>query len=68
MSDEFRIQDHNTSDKSFKIITPDNMEMKLTVDFDDVNHEVVDKEIKALVDILNCNVIRLSFLSNKVSF
>ena len=51
MSQKFTIQPHSTIDKSFDIYGP--QDLLLMVDFDDVDHETVEKLTKRMVDILN---------------
>lgn len=48
---KFKIQKHTTLDKRFRIFGPDGFE--LIVDYDDVNHKLVDRGCERLVNILN---------------
>lgn len=48
---KFTIAKHDQSDKDFSVEGGDSLYMR--VDYDDVDHKTVDKEIKKMVDILN---------------
>jgi len=52
MARYFGILKHDSSDKEFGILTPDD-EWRVRVDYDDVNHPVVDKLTRRMVTILN---------------
>lgn len=47
---EWRIEPHTTIDKRFLV---SNGEVDMFVDYDDVNHETVDAEVREMVDLLN---------------
>lgn len=51
MAQAFTIQPHTTADKRFDIEGPH--DLRLMVDFDDVDHETVEKTVVALVEVLN---------------
>lgn len=53
MNNTFRIEEHSTLDKSFEILAPDHMEITLIIDYDDVDHDDVNLQTEAIVDILN---------------
>ena len=53
MSKIFRAEKHSTIDKSFRIIPPDDFEVSLIVDFDDVWHSKVNKDVRWVVKVLN---------------
>ena len=57
MSKKWRIQQHSTVDKSFEIIPPSNIDIYITVDFDDVDHSTVNKNARAIVDKLNDKIL-----------
>ena len=50
MSKKFKVEPHTTVDKFFDIYNED---IRLTVDYDDVDHKTVDKEVKRIIKILN---------------
>jgi hypothetical protein len=50
MSKKFKIEPHTGIDKSFLIYNED---ISLAVDYDDVDHETVDKEARRIVKLLN---------------
>lgn len=52
MPKAFKIQPHTTIDKWFEIEGPD---IRILVDYDDVNHKEVDKQARKMVKILNEN-------------
>jgi hypothetical protein len=52
MSKSFRVEPFDSIDKSITIVGP---EITIAVDYDDVNHPQVRKDIKKLVKILNEN-------------
>jgi glutathionyl-hydroquinone reductase len=51
----FTIERHDGADKDFAIIGPSSYSggMTITIDYDDVNHTLVDEEAEILVGILN---------------
>lgn len=49
--DQFKIEPYSGIDKSVTIIGPE--ELVLSVDFDDVNHEVIERLMKEVVEHLN---------------
>lgn len=61
---KFRMNRHSTVDKKFNIIPPDGMEIYITVDFDDVWHQRVNKETKAIIKVLNNHLGELNTLLN----
>lgn len=52
-SDQFRIEPYSQFDKRIHITGPD--ELRLEVDFDDVDHEPVELHVERLVAVLNQN-------------
>lgn len=58
----FRVTKHSTVDKSFEITSPDDMEIFIVIDFDDVGHPRVNKEAKAIVKVLNNHLDELQEL------
>ena len=55
MEKDFNIMPHTTADKYFEIIGPLSYAggMVLRIDYDDVDHKLVDREAQRLADILN---------------
>lgn len=53
MRKKFTIERHSTVDKYFAINVPDDLEIFIEVDFDDVWHPKVNKEARAIVKVLN---------------
>ncbi|MEW6653305.1 MAG: hypothetical protein AB1394_07525 [Bacteroidota bacterium] len=49
----FEIEKHTEADKSFCIKVPNDFDIYLQIDYDDVYHEKVDKEAAAIVALLN---------------
>lgn len=47
-----RVEKHTTADKSFTIIFPPTMDIDILIDFDDVNHEKVDREAVRIAQCL----------------
>ena len=56
---KFVIERHSRTDKSFSIKPPYNMEIDIRIDFDDVWHPKVNKEAKAIVNLLNNHLDKL---------
>jgi len=59
---KFEVQHHSMADKSFQLFAPDGWEICAEIDFDDVWHEKVDAEAKAIVKILNSHLDELKSL------
>ena len=52
--DKWTVQPHTHSDKTFALVPPLGFdELSITVDYDDVNHDRVDKLAAKIVKILN---------------
>jgi hypothetical protein len=52
----FEVEKHNGADKSFCIKVPEDFNIYLQVDYDDVDHEMVDKEAAVIVALLNTHI------------
>jgi len=50
---KWTIKEHNTLDKRFLIKSPPEFDADLVVDYDDVDHEVVDMVTQEMVRVLN---------------
>ncbi len=53
---KFRLARHSGVDKAFFMIPPKGSEITILIDFDDVDHPQVNKEARAIVEILNQNI------------
>jgi hypothetical protein len=53
MSRKFKVEGIGTWTKDLGIVAPDNCCLAIQVDYDDVNHDDVDKDVRKLVKILN---------------
>ena len=65
MRKKFSLQRHTQVDKSFAMNVPDEMEIFIEIDFDDVWHPKVNKEAKAIVKVLNNHLDELKTLIKK---
>jgi len=61
---KFTIDVHSGADKSFLIRGPDEFEIEIEIDFDDVYHSQVNKEANAIVKVLNDNLEQLRAILN----
>lgn len=53
MDNKFKLREHTRWDKKIHIIGP--MTLDISIDYDDVDHEQVDLEVRRLLDVLNQN-------------
>ena len=61
----FTAEKHSTINKTFRIKSPSDMEIEIWIDFDDVWHPVVNKEVKAIVKVLNNHLNELKEIIDK---
>lgn len=57
MAENFRLQAYGPHDKRIEIWGPD--DLILYVDYDDVNHDVVDELVKTMLTVLNRPNVRV---------
>lgn len=55
----FKINPHSEVDKSFTVYSDCDAELEFEFDYDDVNHERVDKAAEIICTILNANIGRI---------
>lgn len=53
MSSKFKVEGIGSWGKELDIVAPDNCSLAIQIDYDDVDHKEVDKDVRKLVKILN---------------
>jgi hypothetical protein len=52
-NEEWYAYEYEPYDKKIHIHSPDSCDLELTVDYDDVNHPEVDRQLPFFIDVLN---------------